>query len=147
MPYRSKTVAAWLAVLAGTLGLHRIYLYGSRDALAWAHVPLTAAGAWGAWRMDAFGQDDPLAWVLLPVLGLMIAQAMLFAIVYALTPDDRWRARHHPATAAPASGWGAVLAAVVALLIGGTVLMGTIAYGGQKFFEWRVRAAASAAAG
>ena len=31
-----------------------------------------------------------------------------------------------------------VYALTTALLIGGTVLMGTVAYGGQKFFEWQL---------
>ena len=29
--YRSKTWAAWLALTLGTLGVHRMYLYGLRD--------------------------------------------------------------------------------------------------------------------
>ena len=33
-----------------------------------------------------------------------------------------------------------VLAAIAGLLVGGAVLMGTIAFGGQKFFEWQLEA-------
>ena len=58
--------------------------------------------------------------------------------IYALTPDDKWDARHNPGHPVTATGWGAVLAAIAGLLIGGTVLMGTVAYGGQKFFEWQL---------
>lgn len=136
--YRSKTAAAWLALLLGTLGLHRMYLHGPRDTLAWLHLVPTAAGLVGVVRLRTLGQDDPLAWALIPLLGLMISMAMLCAIVYALTPDEKWDARHNPAHAGPATGWGPVLAAIAALLIGGTVLMGTVAYGGQKFFEWQL---------
>ena len=28
---RSKTVATWIALLGGSLGLHRFYLHGGRD--------------------------------------------------------------------------------------------------------------------
>ena len=139
--YRSKTVVAWLALLLGTLGLHRLYLYGSGDRLAWLHPLPTVAGLVGAIRMRNLGQDDQLAGLLIPVLGLMISLAMLAAIVYALTPDDKWDARHNPGHAVVATGWGPVLAAIAALLLGGTVLTGTIAYSGQKFFEWQLEAA------
>ncbi len=138
--YRSKTLAAWLALLLGAWGLHRIYLHGAGDKWAWLHVPISAAGLLGVQRMRDMGQDDHLAWLLIPLLGLMLSQAMLCAIVYALTPDEKWHARHNPSAAPaawPSSAWGAVFAAVVGLLVGGTVLMGTIAFSGQKFFEWQ----------
>ena len=141
MTYRSKTVAAWLALTGGVLGLHRLYLHGLRDPLAWLHWLPTAAGLTGVARLRNLGQDDPAAWLLIPVLGLTISAVMLTAIVYALTPDDRWDARHNPGQTGAAAGWGAVLAAIAALLLGGATLMGTIAYGGQKYFEWEFRAA------
>lgn len=132
---KSKTLATWLAVIGGTLGLHRFYLHGARDALAWLHLPLALAGLVGALRMRTLGQDDRLAWVLIPILGLMIAQAMLHAIVYGLTPDERWDARHNPGRPPQATRWGPVFGVIVALLVGATVLLGTIAFSGQKFFE------------
>jgi len=89
MHYRSKTTAAWLALTLGTLGLHRAYLYGQRDLLAWLFPLPTTAGLLGVFRMRNLGQDDHLAWLLIPVLGLMISAAMLTAIVYALTPDEK----------------------------------------------------------
>ena len=67
---------------------------------------------------------------------------VLTAIVYALTPDEKWDARHNPDHAVVATAWGAVLAAIAALLIGGAVLMGTIAFSGQKFFEWQLEPSA-----
>jgi hypothetical protein len=90
--------------------------------------------------MRNLGQDDHLAWLLIPLLGLMISVAMLTAIVHALTPDATWDARHNPGHAVTPTGWGPVMAAIVALLVGGAVLMGTIAFSGQKFFEWQLEA-------
>lgn len=136
--YKSKTMAAWLAVIGGTVGLHRLYLRGWRDGLAWFHLLPTLAGAVGVLRMRDLGQDDRLSWLLIPILGLMITQGMLLAIVYALTPDERWDARHNPGVEPQRTRWGPVLAAIVALMVGATVLMGTIAFGGQKFFEWQL---------
>jgi len=133
---RSKTVATWLAVLGGSLGLHRFYLNGSRDALAWLHAPLALIGGVGVRRMLELGQDDRLAWALIPWLGLAISAGMLAAIVYGLTPDERWSERHG-AVARP-SGWLAIFGVIVALFIGATVLMATIAFGSQRYFEWQV---------
>ena len=122
-------------------GLHRLYLHGLRDRLAWLHLLPTLAGLVGVSRLRNLGQDDPAAWMLIPVLGLVISAAMLTAIVYALTPDEKWDARHNPGHVVVATGWGAVLAAMAALLLGGAALMGTVAYGGQKYFEWELQAA------
>lgn len=142
---RSKSVAAWLALLLGAVGAHRIYLHGARDWLAWLHPLPTAIGLLGVLRMQQNGQDDRLAWLLIPLLGVMLSQGMLCAIVFGLTPDARWNARHNPGRPAGDSLWTAVLAAGTALLVGGAVLMGTIAFAGQKFFEWQIEGERAAA--
>ena len=136
MTYKSKTVATWLALLGGTLGLHRLYLHGRRDVLAWLHPIPTLAGLIGVQRMRELGQDDRVAWLLLPWLGLMLAQAALCAIVYGLTADARWDARHNPGMASRSTAWGPVLGAIAGLVIGATALMATIAFSAQRFFEW-----------
>ena len=135
---RSKALATWLAVLGGTLGLHRFYLHGWRDWKGWLFPLPTLLGLAGVQRMNAFGQDDRVAWVLIPLLGLMISLAMLSAIIYGLTPDEKWATRHNPGQTPHATGWLPVLGAIVALLIGASVLMGTVAFGMQHFFEWQL---------
>jgi hypothetical protein len=142
--YRSKTLAAWLALVAGPLGAHRFYLHGWADLWAWLHPWPTLLGVAGVLRLRSLGQDDQLAWLLIPILGLMISQAMLAAIIIGLTPDDRWQARFNPGTAPRSTGWAAVIAAIAALMIGGAALMGTLAFGGQKFFEWQAERDAQA---
>ena len=136
--YKSKTLATWLALLGGSLGLHRFYLHGGRDLLAWLHPLPTLAGLVGVQRMLELGQDDRVAWLLLPLLGLMLAQAALCAIVYGLLPDERWDARHNPGAAVHATGWGPVLGVIAALIVGATALMATIAFSGQRYFESQV---------
>ena len=143
--YKSKSVATWLAIFGGTLGLHRFYLHGFGDKLGWLHPLPTALGALGVARILTLGQDDMLAWALVPILGLMIAQAMLCAIVYGLTPDEKWNARHNPGRPGAGTRWAPVLGAVFALMVGGGALMGSIAYGGQKYFEWQLEAERAAA--
>lgn len=131
--HKSKSIATWLALLLGSLGLHRLYLHGPRDALAWLHPLPTLAGLYGVARMDVLGQDDRLAWLLTPLLGLMLAQGALCAIVYGLTPDDRWAARWSQAVVA--TRWLPILGVIAALLVGGAVLMATVAFSGQRYFE------------
>jgi hypothetical protein len=139
--YRSKTLAAWLGVLLGSLGAQRFYLHGLRDPIGWLYPLPTLLGLWGAWRMHTFGQDDRLSWLLVPLLGMTLSIAMLSAIVAALTPDERWDPLHNPALPPRRTGWGPVLAAVTALILGGIVLIGTIAFAGQRFFEWQMESA------
>ena len=146
MRYRSKTVATWLALGLGTLGAHRFYLRGRNDLVAWLHPLPTLAGLAGAVRMQNLGQDDLWATLLVPLLGLMISIAMLSAIVYGLTSDERWQARYNPGQPARVTAWGPVLGVILALMLGGGVLMGTIAYSIQHFFEWQLETRTAQAA-
>jgi hypothetical protein len=133
LPARSKTIATWLAVIGGCLGLHRFYLHGSRDALAWLHAPMALIGFYGVQRMLDLGQDDRVAWALIPWLGLAISAGMLAAIVYGLTPDERWSQRH--GVIARPSGWLTIFGVIAAVFIGATVLIATIAFSSQRYFE------------
>lgn len=138
---RSKTIATWLALVGGAVGLHRFYLHGWRDGWGWLLPFPTAVGLYGVVRMRQFGADDHLAWVLIPVLGVVLAATMLTAIVYGLTPDLRWNARWN-AGAAPGdeAGWLAVIGVVLALVFGAGVLMATLAFGAQRYFEYQAEA-------
>jgi hypothetical protein len=138
MRYRSKTLATWIALLGGSLGLHRFYLRGRGDLLGWLHPLPTIAGLIGVRRVFEFGQDDHLSWLLIPLLGLMLAQAALCAIVYGLTPDARWDAQYNPDAPVHVTAWAPVLGVIAALIIGATALMATIAFSGQRYFEWQV---------
>lgn len=135
--YRSKTWATWLAALGGSLGLHRFYLRGWGDLWGWLHPFPTLLGLLGVLRMRAFGQDDRLSWLLIPILGLMITQGMLHAIVYGLQSDDAWDRQRNPGHAPQRTGWSPIFGVILALMVGATILMGTVAFGGQKFFEWQ----------
>jgi len=132
---RSKTAATWLAFLGGAFGLHRFYLHGPRDAWGWLLIPPTLIGLWGVQRMRALGQDDVLAWFLVPWLGLTLAITMLQAIVYGLTPRERWEARHDPQGRTRRWPWLDVIGVVGALAVGAIVLISTIAFVAQRTFE------------
>ena len=143
-PYKSKTLATWLALLGGCFGLHRFYLHGFRDVWAWLLPWPALIGLYGVRRMAAFGADDHLAWLLIPLLGLVLAATMLSAIIYGLTPDERWNARFNPGIApgAPA-GWLAVFGVIFALVIGAGMLMATLAFSAQRYYEYQAEGAPS----
>ncbi len=140
---KSKTLATWIAIAGGTLGLHRFYLHGFRDLPGWLHPLPTLIGLYGVMRARALGQDDHLAWVLMPFAGATIAASMLCAIVYGLASEDKWNARFNAGRTGSPSGWGAVLGAMVALLVGAGVLMATIAFVAQRYFEYQVETEAA----
>ena len=143
MRTKSKTLATWLAVLTGGLGGHRFYLHGLGDRWGWLHPLPTLLGAVGVQRVLAYGQDDHLAWLLLPLGGLAIVAGMISALVYGLSSDEQWNARHN-AHAAPcgAAGWPAVFGVIAGLFLGALVLISVISFGLQRYFEWQQEPAA-----
>ena len=139
---KSKTVAAWLAFVGGPLGLHRFYLHGLGDLLGWALPIPTALGLYGLQRIGEFGVDDQASWVLVPLLGFTVAGCALSAIVYGLTDQPKWNRRFNggrdPDAPAGATRWSTIFAVVLALLVGTTVLMASIVYSFQRYFEHQV---------
>ncbi len=133
--YRSKAIATWLALVAGGVGAHRFYLHGGDDRLAWLHPWPTLAGLYGVRRVAEFGQDDRLAWLLIPLLGFMLSGTMLMAILYGLMPDERWHRRFNDGLVMRPSGWLPVIGVVLALAVGASVLMATIAFSLQHLAE------------
>jgi hypothetical protein len=136
---KSKTIATWVALFGGCLGLHRFYMHGLKDLWGWVHPLLTLFGVLGLQRVQQFGQDDRLSWLLLPLGGVSLSVAMLSAILYGLTSDEKWDQHHNAGRApSPASGWGAVIGVVLALLLGATALLSTITISFQRYFEAQV---------
>jgi hypothetical protein len=139
---KSKTLAAWLAFLGGPLGLHRFYLHGFGDRLGWLLPIPTALGLYGIERVQEFGQDDVLSWLLVPLLGFTFAACCLTAIFYGLMPTEKWNARFNPGLPAEAEAgsthWGTIVAIALSLAIGAGVLMASIAFSFQRYFEYQV---------
>lgn len=139
---KNKTLATWLAFVGGPLGLHRFYLHGLGDWLGWLLPVPTALGVYGIQRVQQFGQDDVLSWLLVPLVGFTIAGCCLTAIVYGLTTREAWNARFNPGASesAEAGGtrWATIFAIVGALMIGAGVLMASIAFSFQRYFEHQV---------
>jgi hypothetical protein len=108
--------------------------WAARPRLGLLYPLPTLLGLYGVLRMRDLGLDDRLSWLLVPLLGLTLSAAALEAILTGLTPAPQWEARHGAGTGA--SHWGTVLGVIVALMAGATVLLGTLAFAGQKYFEW-----------
>lgn len=142
---KSKTVAAWVAFLGGPLGLHRFYLHGLGDWLGWLLPIPTALGIYGIERVQQLGQDDQLSWILIPMLGFTIAGCALRAILYGLMDKPAWNTRFNPAAASDSPAgqtqWGTIFAIALSLMFGATVLMASIAYSFQHYFEYQVQEA------
>ena len=143
--YKSKLMATWAALVGGSLGLHRFYLYGMSDVWGWLSIPPTLLGLYGLQRARQIGLDDHVSWLLLPLLGLMLAASMLAAIIYGLTPDEKWNTRFNPAGAASRAGWLTILGVILALAFGAAALMATIAFSAQRFFEYQIEGPSKAA--
>ena len=141
----NKTVATWLTFLGGPLGLHRFYLKGLGDLLGWLLPIPTALGLYGVERVQQFGQDDAWSWVLIPLLGLTITGCALTAIVYGLMAPEKWNARFNPrldpAADAGQTNWLTVLGIAVSLLVGAAVLMASLAFSFQRYFEYQIEEA------
>lgn len=141
---KRKTWAAWLAFLGGPLGLHRFYLHGMGDLLGWLLPIPTALGLYGIERARMYGLDDQLSWVLIPCLGFTIAGCALVAIVYGLMTPEKWNARHNPTLAPEAppgqTNWFTIAAIVASLFFGATILMSSIVFSFQRYFEHQIEA-------
>ena len=142
---KNKTVAAWLAFVGGPLGLHRFYLHGLSDMLGWLLPIPTALGIYGIQRVQQLGQDDQLSWLLIPLLGFTIAGCALCAIVYGLMAPEKWNARFNQTAAADAApgrtNWFTVFAVALSLLVGTAVLMASIAFSLQRYYEYQIEEA------
>lgn len=137
---KNKTLATWLAFVGGPLGLHRFYLYGLADVWGWLLPVPTALGLYGIERVQQYGQDDVLSWWLIPMLGFTIAGCCLAAIVYGLMTREKWNAKFGQPEDADAGGtqWFTIFAIVLSLMVGAGVLMASLAFSFQRYFEAQV---------
>ena len=142
---KNKTVATWLAFLGGPLGLHRFYLHGLGDTLGWLLPIPTALGLYGIERVQQLGQDDQWSWVLIPLLGFTIAACALMAIIHGLMTPEKWNARFNPHLAPEAASgqtnWLTVIGIGAALMVGTAVLMASLAFSFQRYFEYQIEEA------
>ena len=122
-PHKNKTLATLLAAVVGAAGLHRVYLRGLRDKLAWLHVALIAATL----VLLALAPAINLFYRLLPLIVSMIG-GFLQALVLGVMPDEKFDAAFNPGSEGRSdSRWPLALVLVGTMLVGATVLISTMA--------------------
>jgi hypothetical protein len=138
---KNKTLAAWLALLVGPLGMHRFYLKGLSDLTGWMLTIPTLAGLYGITRMQRWGVEDSWGTLLAPLLGFTIAACALNAIVLGLMDEKNWNQRYNQQKPINdpngCTNWLTVGALVTSLFIGSTALMATLAFSFQRYFEYQ----------
>lgn len=138
-PFKSKTLTALLAFLGGSLGLHRFYLYGRRDAFGWLHLLGLLLGLVGLVLLWQSARASVFGWCLAAPGLVSIVAGCIAALVYGLRPDEKWDARFNPAhTRRSRSGWPVVLVVMAALFVGTCILMAALALLFQTYFEYDV---------
>ncbi|MCX8517482.1 MAG: hypothetical protein ORN29_05370 [Rhodoferax sp.] len=158
---KNKTLSVWLTLLLGPLGLHRLYVAKRFDAWSWLLLLPTLFGGYGVLRARSLGLDDQWSWALIPWLGLSVSVSCLLAICYGLMDAEQWNRRFNanPPTHLPTrlpedhpagqSNWLTVIGLIAALMLGATVLLASIAFAFERYFEYQTQApqlAASASA-
>jgi hypothetical protein len=120
---KSKTLATFLALVAGGLGAHRFYLKGLSDRAGLLHLaslPLSGLLARSFPSWPGLFAYAPL------VLSMLIG--VLAALVLGLTPDEKWDATHNPDAGTPSkSGWPLVILLVLSVGLGSIGLIWVIA--------------------
>ncbi|MFY8042335.1 MAG: hypothetical protein ACOVOD_05355 [Rhodoferax sp.] len=148
---KNKTIAVWLTLLFGSLGLHRRYLLGRFDALSLLLPIPTLLGCYGILRVSNFGVDDQLSWVLMPLLGFTLAGCALNAILYGLMSAEQWNRKFNATSPENApqgtSNWITIIGLGLALMLGTTMLMASIAFSVQRYFEYQMEQASSLSQG
>ena len=145
MKLKNKTVATWLTFLGGSLGLHRFYLRGFGDTMGWLLPIPTALGLYGIERVQQYGQDDLWSWLLIPMLGFTFSGCALMSIIYGLMTPEKWNARFNPGAEPEAeagrTNWLTVVGLSLALMVGTAVLMASLAFSFQRYFEYQIEEA------
>lgn len=123
--HKNKTFAAALALITGGAGLHRFYLYGTKDLWAWMHVLLCAVTVG---LMLAYPDRLLLLNTAPLIVSVLIAAIATFKI--GLMPDEKWDAMHNPESEQQSnSNWIIAVLMVTNLTCSTTLLLITIARG------------------
>lgn len=117
--HKNKTIATLLALLLGSVGLHRFYLRGLWDRWGWLHaasLPISAMLVLSNPELPLLIPTSPL------VASMLLASLQTFII--GLTPDDKWDAQHNPDSGHQSdSRWPIALMMVINMFYGATLLL------------------------
>ncbi len=123
--HKNKTLTTFLALLLGSVGIHRFYLHGLSDRWGWLHavsLPLSVL-------LLLSNPELPLLVNTLPLVISMLT-ASIETFVLGLMPDEKWDAHYNSASGvASDSRWPIALMMVVNLFFGATLLLTVLARG------------------
>lgn len=123
--HKNKTLATLLAIIFGGAGIHRFYLYRSRDFWAWNYV-----GGLFLFVCALILAQGPhsIGVTLLTLFPLSIFAGWIEALVIGLTPDRKWDAVHNAHSGQlSSSGWPLILLLVLTFACGFTTFILCIA--------------------
>jgi TM2 domain-containing membrane protein YozV len=121
--YKNKTLAALLASVGGTLGMHRFYLQGSQDKWAWLHLMSLPVSA----LVYYLSRDLHPFFTALPVILSMLA-GFLTCLIIGTTSDEKWDASYNQnSLKKSATSWPIAVILVLTLGIGASALIAVIA--------------------
>jgi hypothetical protein len=127
MSFKSKPFAGLLAMLAGSLGAHRLYL-----VLPYWWMYLLGIPFWVmAFQFRHWYQHPAFFVAMVPVIA-----GMLEAIIICLTPDAKWDERFNPGSSRKsANRWPPILVAIASLVVGTILMVTTLVLMFQTYFE------------
>ncbi len=137
---KNKTIAVWATLITGPLGLQRVYLTGRYDVWAGLAAAPALLGLYGVHRARSLGLDDTLSWILIPLFGFVFAACAVAALRYGLMDAPSWNRHFNPGAdeedGAGQTRWLTVIGLASSLFIGATVLISTLAFCFQRYFEF-----------
>ncbi len=120
--HKNKALTTLLTLLTGGLGLHRFYLYGTKDRIGWLH----AASLPATLLLTQVAPGHNWFYSILPLLVSYIA-GFIETLVIGLTPDDKWDALHNAGSGKQSeSTWPLALLLVLTLMVGAVTLIATM---------------------
>lgn len=112
---KRKTLACFLSVLGGALGLHRFYLYGLRDFAGWGY--LAASILYLAVLLASFASGS-LAFTVAALFPIPAFVSAIEGLAIGLTEDAKWDRKHNVHSPHISnSGWPLAVLLVLTLAI------------------------------
>ncbi|MBR7746587.1 hypothetical protein KDM92_08340 [Undibacterium sp. BYS107W] len=123
--HKNKTLTVLICLLFGSLGAHRLYLYGKRDNFAWLHfmsLPISFLISKLYFNLNFFITFGP--WMLSFLISI------LMCLVLGLKSDEHWDAQFNPHSGTKsASSWPLAILLVFSVGLGAISLLFVMARG------------------
>jgi len=121
--HKNKTFATFLAAIFGSVGLHRLYLYGGKDHAGWLHFAALPLSLFGI----LLKPEQPIIFMAMPLIFSGVT-GLIATLAIGLTPDEKWDAKHNSKSGRQSnSGWLLVILLVITFGIGTTAFIAAIA--------------------